>query len=106
MPLPFTVYILRCSDGALYIGRATNLAMRLSRHAAGRGCQFTASRLPVTLVWTEPHPSWESATARETQIKNWTRAKKEALIRGDIAELKRLSKCTHRPPNENPALPA
>jgi predicted GIY-YIG superfamily endonuclease len=106
MPLRFTVYILRCSDGALYIGRARNLAARLTRHAEGRGCQFTRTRLPVTLVWSECHPSWESATTRESQIKSWTRAKKEALVRADIAELKRLSRGTHRRKSDGPAVPA
>jgi len=29
---------------------------------------------------------------RERQVKKWSRGKKEALIRGDIGELKRLAK--------------
>ena len=81
MPRHFIVYILRCSDGALYTGFTTDLVARLARHSEGRGCQFTRTRLPVRLLWTERHPSWESAADRETQIKRWSRAKKEALIR-------------------------
>lgn len=106
MPSDFIVYILRCSDGSLYIGRATDLASRLARHAEGRGCEYTRTRLPIALVWSERHSSWESATERELQIKRWTRAKKEALVRGDPDELKRLSRSTYRRQKKDPSIPA
>jgi predicted GIY-YIG superfamily endonuclease len=37
----------------------------------------------------EAHETRQSALAREKQLKRWTRAKKEALIGGDFARLKR-----------------
>ena len=43
------VYILRCSDGKLYIGCTTNLDERLKRHKAGY-VPSTKSRLPVLLI--------------------------------------------------------
>jgi predicted GIY-YIG superfamily endonuclease len=84
------VYILRCADDSLYIGETDELGARLARHNDGRGCIFTASRLPVTLVYAEQYATRDGALRRERQLKRWTRAKKEALIAGDRALLKRL----------------
>ena len=84
------VYILRCADGALYIGEADDVEERIARHQAGRACLFTAKRLPVELVYKEEVPNYLKARRRERQLKGWTRAKKEALIAGNLAMLKRL----------------
>ncbi|GAA4007529.1 hypothetical protein GCM10022211_21070 [Sphingomonas humi] len=48
------------------------------------------------MVWSEATSSRDEALAFERRIKGWTRAKKEALIRGDWSEIKLLSK----PPRE------
>jgi predicted GIY-YIG superfamily endonuclease len=84
------VYILRCADNSLYIGETDDLVLRVARHNEGRGCVFTARRRPVTLVYSEVLANREDAMKRERQLKRWTRAKKEALIVGDVTELKRL----------------
>jgi predicted GIY-YIG superfamily endonuclease len=84
------VYILRCADGSLYIGETEDLGRRLTQHAAGTACQFTAARLPVVLAHSETHPTRDAALRRERQLKGWTRAKKEALIANDLTLLKRL----------------
>ena len=88
-PVPF-VYMVRCADGTLYTGYAKDVASRVDVHNAGKGAKYTRSRLPVTLVFTEAFESAAAALSREHQLKRWTRAKKEALIAGDGAELKRL----------------
>jgi predicted GIY-YIG superfamily endonuclease len=84
------VYILRCRDQSLYVGETDDVVTRVIRHNEGRGCLFTASRLPVALVYAEQYATRLDALKRERQIKHWTRAKKEALIAGDKALLKRL----------------
>lgn len=84
------VYILRCARGTLYIGETADLARRVEKHANGSACAFTASRRPVELVYSELHAGRDTALRRERQLKRWTRAKKEALIAGDLALLKRL----------------
>ena len=86
----FHTYILRCADGALYIGNTENLDSRVNAHNAGEAALFTRKRRPVALVYAEVHPTRLAAVERERQIKRWTRAKKEALICGDLALLKRL----------------
>jgi putative endonuclease len=44
------------------------------------------------LKFTEAYGFVHDAISREKQIKGWSRKKKEALIKGDIGELKRLAK--------------
>ncbi len=86
------VYILRCADKSLYIGYTTSLSARLRGHNEGRGAAYTFKRRPVALIYTERLSSRLAALRRERQLKRWTRKKKEALIRGDWATLKALSK--------------
>ncbi len=86
----FFVYILRCSDGSYYVGSTTNVANRLDIHNAGRGPRFTACRRPVELVYSELCDTRDQARQREIQIKKWSRAKKEALIAGDMGKLHEL----------------
>ena len=74
--------MVRCADGTLYTGFARDPVARVSLHNAGKGAKYTRSRLPVTLVYTEPCASRSAALKRECQIKPWSHMKKEALIAG------------------------
>ena len=89
----YYVYILECSDGSYYVGVTNNLERRLKEHS--EGCNetcYTFTRRPVVLKYVE-HFRWIlDAIAREKQLKGWSRKKKEALIRGQLEELRRLSK--------------
>lgn len=85
-------YILRCGDGTLYVGSARNLDNRLEQHYSGNGGAYTSKRMPVELVWFEEHTRIDEAYERETQLQEWSRAKREALIRGDLAALRPLSR--------------
>ena len=75
-------YMVRCADGSLYCGIALDVEERVREHNAGRGADYTARRGPVTLVWTEAHPTKSAARRREIQVKNWSAGKKEQLVRG------------------------
>jgi putative endonuclease len=78
------VYIVRCSDGAYYVGSTrTTLDDRVAQHNAGSFDGYTARRRPVTLVFAQEFDRITDAIAAERQLKGWRRAKKEALIRGD-----------------------
>lgn len=59
---------------------------------AGTYDGYTAKRLPVELVFTETYDRIIDAIARERQIKDWSRRKKEALIALDYEALPELSK--------------
>jgi predicted GIY-YIG superfamily endonuclease len=85
----YSVYIARCADGSLYTGFARDPVARVAVHNSGKGAKYTASRLPITLVYIERSDDLSTALKRERQIKMWNRDKKEALIAGDKALLKR-----------------
>jgi predicted GIY-YIG superfamily endonuclease len=90
------MYILLCSDGSYYTGSTNNLKLRLEQHQSGNGANHTKKRLPVVLVYYEEFPHVAQAYYREKQIQRWTRKKKEALINGNLTELKRLSECKNQ----------
>jgi len=90
------VYILRCADSSFYVGCTTNLVERERAHNAGFASEHTARRRPVRLVYSEAHESWAAARKRESQIKRWTRAKKDALVSGNRAVLHELARRRRR----------
>ena len=71
---PFVLYVLRCADGSYYVGHTDDLEKRIFQHETGELCGYTSRRRPVTLL-----------------------AKKEALIREDWSELRRLSRPSTAP---------
>ena len=86
------VYILRCADGSYYVGTTrTDLERRVAEHNAGTFGGYTKHRRPVKLVFHQHFERITDAIAAERQLKGWSRAKKEALMRGDFAALKALS---------------
>jgi len=78
------LYILKCADGTFYIGTAREVAKRLAIHNARKGAKYTRSRLPVRVVYQEGPMSLTRALRREYQLKQLTRAKKQALIKGRL----------------------
>ena len=84
-------YILQCANGKYYVGSTTNLEARLNEHQSGMGGKFTSTHLPVKLVYFEEYSSIHMAFSRERQLHGWSRAKKEALIRGDYEALRPLA---------------
>ena len=96
MPTTYWVYILRCADGTLYVGETSCLSERVQQHRDGRGSLHTSSRLPITLIYSEQHPTELSACRRERQIKRWTREKKVALAEGRLETLKGISRRKRR----------
>jgi len=89
----FWIYLLRCADGSFYAGHTDDLDKRIGEHATGACGGYTATRLPVELVWSQDCSTRIEALNFERQIKGWSRAKKEALIRGDWNEVSRLAEC-------------
>ena len=76
---------MECADGSYYTGSTNNLNLRLMEHQGGMGSNFTKKRLPVKLVYSESFDNIKKAFLREKQIQRWSRKKKSALIRGDMA---------------------
>lgn len=87
------VYILLCSDGTYYTGVTNNLERRIEEHkSAFNENSYTARRLPFELVYHTLIHGPLTAIKKEKQIKNWSQAKKQALIEGKFDELPNLAK--------------
>ncbi len=79
----FHAYILRCADGSYFTGHTDDLAHSLAEHQAGAVPGHTQDRLPVELVWSEAFAQEAGARDRAEQVGEWSRKKKDGLLRGD-----------------------
>ena len=89
--LAYHVYLLPCFDGPYYVGHTNDLEHRLAAQKRGAIEGYTLSRRPVELVFSDRFSTRLEAFHRERQIKGWSRARKEALIKGDWDGLGELS---------------
>ena len=97
------LYILRCSDGSYYVGTTrTSLEIRLAQHNAGAFQGYTVTRRPVELIFSQWFDRIADAIENERKLKKWSRAKKEALIRGDFESLQQLAKRKSPYPSSRP----
>jgi predicted GIY-YIG superfamily endonuclease len=80
------------SNGQLYVGTTSHLPQRYKRHINHEASRTTSVLGVKEFLYSETHPDRVTAEKRERQIKNWSRAKKMALIQGDLDKLKRLAK--------------
>ena len=80
----WSVYIVRCADGSLYTGIATDVARRVEEHNANNllAARYTRARRPVVLVYQEAAASRSAAGRREYELKQMSREEKEALAAG------------------------
>ncbi|MBM3506524.1 MAG: GIY-YIG nuclease family protein [Alphaproteobacteria bacterium] len=87
------VYIVQCRDGMYYVGSTRgSLDKQIAEHNSGAFGGFTASRRPVTLVYSQSFERITDVIAAERQLKGWSRAKKQALMRGEMPALVILAK--------------
>ncbi len=88
----YFVYILRTSLNTLYIGQTNNLEKRLKEHKNknSKSAKYIKYFDSSTLAYSEEHLTRAEAMRREWQLKKWTKAKKEALIKGDVELLRKL----------------
>jgi len=94
--MPFFVYIIECSNKALYTGITNDLMRRFEQHRTGQGGHYTAYNPAVKLRYHKKYPTRSAAAKRECQIKGWSRTKKLALVKGDKGILKAASRCKSR----------
>lgn len=86
------LYILECADSSYYVGSTTDLDLRLFQHQSGEGSNHTKKHLPVKLVYYEEFQRIDDAFRKEKQVQKWSRAKKEALIKGEFDKLPELAR--------------
>jgi len=76
------VYFLRCNDNSLYAGITTDIERRLYQHNHSKlGAKYTRAKRPVTLAFIETASNKSSASKREYQLKQLSKAQKEQLVR-------------------------
>lgn len=76
----YYVYIATNRSETLYIGVTNDLDRRMQEHRSGKVPWFTAKYKIDTLVYFEETSDVKAAIAREKQLKNWSRVKKNTLI--------------------------
>jgi putative endonuclease len=86
------VYVLRCSNGALYTGVTTNVPRRVREHAEkGRlSARFTRAFAPVELVYSCRVGEKSLAYRAEYRMKKLTRGRKDIVVSEDFPKLKLL----------------
>jgi putative endonuclease len=101
--MAYIVYILECSDGSYYTGSTDNINRRLWQHQQGvESSSYTYTRRPVKLVWTSEETRYYYDALRwERQIKGWSRAKKQALLRGEFDALHEIVKAERKRREQN-----
>lgn len=85
-----------CDKKTFYVGIAEDADRRLDEHVRGYS-PYTKKFSDFELVYKESCVSRVQAERRERQLKGWSVAKKKALVNGDIAELRRLSRGSRLP---------
>ena len=80
--MQYYVYMLtNCNNKVLYTGVTNNLERRIYEHKNDTVEGFTKRYNVHKLVWFDCTNDVYSAIEKEKQIKGWTRAKKNALIK-------------------------
>jgi len=74
------LYMVRCRDGSLYTGIATDVESRLADHRANKGAKYLRGRGPLKLVLKKQIGAKGRALKVEHQVKNLPKDKKEALV--------------------------
>ena len=78
----FYVYILtNWNNDVMYIGVTNHLERRLNEHRSGMIEGFTQKYHVHKLVYYETTSDVKAALTREKQLKKWSRAKKNELVR-------------------------
>ncbi len=78
------VYIAEAKTGRYYTGITTDPEKRIIKHNQGKGSRMAMQQGPFQLLYfSAPFPNKSIARVRESQIKKWSRKKKEKLINGE-----------------------
>lgn len=96
----YFVYIMGSPSGTLYIGVTNNLECRVWQHKNKTFEGFTKKYGCTELLYFEETSDINAGIAREKQIKNWNRNKKEWLIKSMNPKIIDLAK---EWPNQDPS---
>jgi len=84
--VPYSVYLIECSDGSLYTGISTDVSRRIAEHeVTQKGAKYLRGRGPLKLVFEREVGNRSLASRVESKIKRLPRRDK-----GDITKLAAL----------------
>lgn len=85
----WSVYMVRCRDGALYTGIACDVERRFAEHRRGGGAKYLRGRGELHLVFRQLVGSRSRALQVERAVKRLPKRRKEELVTSgcDVAEL-------------------
>ena len=96
---------MRCGDGSLYTGIATDVARRFAEHQGGtrKASRYLRGRGPLQLVFSKAIGARGLALRVESRLKRLSKSRKERLI-----ELRDLPSgiASREPPNRERSTPA
>jgi len=98
----YFVYLLECADGKYYVGVTNNLNKRIEEHREGYNeDSYTNEQLPLRLKYYLVFDNVFEAIKIEKELKNWSRAKKEAFFNRDWNKMHELSSCKNKTSHRN-----
>lgn len=82
----YSLYILRCADGSLYTGIASDVRARMTQHAGGtQGAKYLRGRAPFELLFEQRVGTRSIAQRFEHRVKKLSRTKKLDLVAGRLS---------------------
>jgi len=76
----YSVYLVRCRDGSLYTGIATDVSRRITEHEDGaKGAKYLRGRGPLKLVYQQEIGDRSLASKVESRVKRLSRSEKADL---------------------------
>ncbi len=80
----WSVYILRCGDGSLYTGIATDVERRFGEHVSQgpKTAKYLRRRLPLEVVYRREIGNRSEASKEELRIKRMGVTGKKGLVAG------------------------
>jgi len=74
----WSIYLLRCGDGSLYTGIATDVSRRVAQHKDGeKGAKYLRGRGPLDLVFKQEIGDRSLASKIEHRVKQFPKSYKE-----------------------------
>lgn len=78
----YSVYLVRCRDGSLYTGIATDVSRRIAEHKDGaKGAKYLRGKGPLTLVYQQEIGDRSLASKIESRIKRLSSAEKSDVTK-------------------------
>ncbi len=81
----WSVYIIRCGDGTLYAGIATDVERRFGEHVSQgpKTAKYLRGRLPLEIVYRKEIGNRSEASKEELRIKRMRVKSKLEFVNGD-----------------------